>query len=93
MLTKIYAQITATLKMPAGGRDDDGRNKEVLRRLIASERAWIVYRDAECLHQSGTMLGGSGEGTILVECEYSLERDRVNDLFDLYKDQFPQIAK
>jgi hypothetical protein len=39
------------------------------------------------------MLGGSGEATILVECEYSLERDRVNDLFDLYKDELPEIAK
>ena len=93
VLTKLYGQITAGLKRPAGSSDSDSSNKEVLKRLVASERAWIAYRDAECLHQSGMMLGGSGESTVLIECEYSFERDRVNDLFDLYKDQFPEIAK
>jgi uncharacterized protein YecT (DUF1311 family) len=93
VLTKIYGQITAGLKRSTSSPDDNSRNKEVLKRLVASERAWIAYRDAECLHQSGTMLGGSGEGTIRVACEYSFERDRVSDLFDLYKDQFPEIAK
>ncbi|MGH6841159.1 MAG: lysozyme inhibitor LprI family protein [Methylocella sp.] len=93
VLNKLYGQITAGLKKPTGSPDDDSRNKELLKRLVASERAWIAYRDSECLHESGTMLGGSGEPTIRVECEYSFERDRVNNLFDLYKDQLPEIAK
>jgi uncharacterized protein YecT (DUF1311 family) len=93
VLTRIYAQIVAGLKRPTDSSVGDSRNKEVLRRLVASERAWIAYRDSECLERSGSMLGGSGEATILVECEYSLERDRVNDLFDLYKDELPEIAK
>lgn len=92
-LTRLYGQITTALKRPSGSSDNDSSNRELLKRLVASERAWIAYRDSECLHESGTMLGGSGEPTILVECEYSFERDRVNGLFDLYRDQFPDIAK
>ena len=93
VLTKLYGEIAAALKRPTGSSDVESSNRELLKRLVASERAWIAYRDSECLHRSGMMLGGSGEATIQVECAYALERDRVNDLFDLYKDQFPQIAR
>jgi uncharacterized protein YecT (DUF1311 family) len=92
VLTRIYAQIVTGLKRPTGSPDGDSRNKEVLKRLVSSERAWIAYRDSECLERSGSMLGGSGEATILVGCQYSFGRNRVNDLFDLYKDQLPEIA-
>ena len=92
VLTRIYAQIVGGLKRPTGSSDRDSRNKEILKRLVASQRAWIAYRDSECLEQSGSMLGGSGEATILVGCQYSSERNRVNDLFNLYKDQVPEIA-
>jgi hypothetical protein len=54
--------------------------------------AHIEARLKRCLEQSGSMLGGSGEATILVGCQYSSERNRVNDLFNLYKDQVPEIA-
>ena len=92
LLNKLYGQIVAKLKEPADKGLDAKERAELLKRLIAAERAWIVYRDAECDHRSGYMLGGSGELTIYEECMFTMRRDRVNDLFRLYSDRFPDIA-
>jgi len=92
LLNKLYGQIVAKLKEPTDKDHDAKERAELLKRLIAAERAWIVYRDAECDHRSGYMLGGSGELTIYEECMFTMRRDRVNDLFRLYSDRFPDIA-
>ena len=92
LLNKLYGRIVAKLKEPTDNDHDAKERAELLKRLIAAERAWIVYRDAECDHRSGYMLGGSGELTIYEECMFTMRRDRVNDLFRLYSDRFPDIA-
>ena len=92
LLNKLYGQIVAKLKQPTSNDHDAKERAELLKRLIASERAWIVYRDAECDNRSGFMLGGTGEPTIYEECMFTMRRDRVNDLFRLYSDRFPDIA-
>ena len=92
LLNKLYGQIVAKLKEPTSNDHDAKESAELLKRLIASERAWIVYRDAECDHRSGYVLGGSGELTIYEDCLFTMRRDRVNDLFRLYNDRFPDIA-
>jgi uncharacterized protein YecT (DUF1311 family) len=92
LLNKLYGRIVAKLKEPTSNDHDAKERAELLKRLIASERAWIVYRDAECDHRSGYMLGGSGEPTIYEDCLLTMRRDRVNDLFRLYNDRFPDIA-
>jgi uncharacterized protein YecT (DUF1311 family) len=92
LLNKLYGRIVAKLKEPTDNDHDAKERAELLKRLIASERAWIVYRDAECDHRSGFMLGGSGEPTIYEDCLFTMRRDRVNDLFRLYQDRFPDLA-
>jgi len=92
LLNKLYGRIVAKLKEPTSNDHDAKERAELLKRLIASERAWIVYRDADCDHRSGYMLGGSGEPTIYEDCLFTMRRDRVNDLFRLYNDRFPDIA-
>jgi len=92
VLNKLYSQIVAKLKAPSNPADMKDQS-ELLKRLIASERAWIAYRDADCDHQSGYMLGGSGEPSMYEECLFSMRRDRINNLFNLYKDRFPEIEK
>ncbi|MBR0896283.1 DUF1311 domain-containing protein [Bradyrhizobium tropiciagri] len=93
VLNALYGEIVAKLKQ-AGGPDQDVEDrKELLKRLIASERAWIAYREAECSHAAAEMLGGSGEKTLLAECSLSMRLDRVNSLFGLYRQRFPEIAK
>jgi uncharacterized protein YecT (DUF1311 family) len=67
----------AVKRLRAGGDDD---SRETLRRLVASERAWIAYRDAQCSFEGTTMLGGSGEGVIVGGCLYQKTAERAKDI-------------
>lgn len=92
LLNALYGKIVAKLKKAEDPEHDIEDRKELLRRLVASERAWIAYREAECSHASAAMLGGSGEKTILANCRLSMRQGRVNTLFRFYMDRFPDIA-
>ncbi|WKA25478.1 lysozyme inhibitor LprI family protein [Bradyrhizobium roseum] len=92
LLNALYGKIVAKLKKAEDPEHDIEDRKELLRRLVASERAWITYREAECSHASADMLGGSGEKTILAQCRLSMRLDRVNTLFRFYKVRAPDIA-
>ena len=80
VLKGIYEGQTAKLQ---GGSTDD---KESLARLIASQRAWITYRDNDCKLQGITMLGGSGEGSIIVGCLLEATKQRARSLDHLFSD-------
>ncbi|WP_375509174.1 lysozyme inhibitor LprI family protein [uncultured Caballeronia sp.] len=78
-LNDIYGGLVNALKHPKGpdnARDDS----EILKRLIAAERAWIAFRDAECNYQSTVALGGTGEGVAYVTCLYMQTKERVKIL-------------
>ena len=93
LLNALYAKITAKLEQTENPEHDFEDRQELLKRLVASERAWIAYRETECSHASAYMLHGSGENTILPQCRFSMRVDRINTLFRFYVDQFPDIAK
>lgn len=57
---------------------------ETLARLKKAQRAWIAFRDAECQLQGTSMLGGSGEGTIISGCLASKTVDRVKEIEELF---------
>jgi uncharacterized protein YecT (DUF1311 family) len=93
LLNTLYGRIVAKLKSTSGADDDIDERKELLKRLIASERAWIAYREAECAHASAQMLGGSGEPALLAGCRLRMRQMRVNTLFGFYGGRFPDIVK
>ena len=78
-LNDVYGGLVNALKRPAGPADvrDD---PEILRRLIAAERAWIAFRDAECSYDSSYMLGGTGEDGADAACLYAQTKTRVKTL-------------
>ena len=78
-LNTVYAGLAGALKHPATPADahDDA---EILRRLIAAERAWIAFRDAECSYHSSYMLGGTGEDGADTACLYAQTKTRVGTL-------------
>lgn len=92
VLNTLYGKITAKLKQTDDPDHDIKDRTELLKRLVAAERAWIVYREAECSHESGVYLGGSGEGTALAYCRLEKRQDRVNNLYRFYVKRFPDIA-
>lgn len=77
VLNGVYGKLADQMKASA-----DPQDKERLRRLVASERAWIAYRDAECALQGASMLGGSGEPLMVLDCHYGLTRERAKRLED-----------
>jgi uncharacterized protein YecT (DUF1311 family) len=64
---------------------DDIGSSERKKRLIAAQRAWVAFRDAECSLQATEMLGGTGEGLIVGQCLYEMTANRVMQIEDLMK--------
>jgi len=85
VLQRSYDGIVKSLKAPADDEYSKQYNVETLRRLVAAERAWITFRDAECDLQGTTMLGGSGESLEIVGCLYDQTVKRVTDLEKLFE--------
>jgi uncharacterized protein YecT (DUF1311 family) len=78
ILNRIYGDWVEQLKHPA--KDAVSDSAEILKRLIASERAWITYRDTSCDLESTSMLGGTGETNVYGHCLYVKTKQRVLDL-------------
>ena len=68
----------ATVANPKGSKDGGDDAKEKLRRLVASEpAAWIAYRDAECDFEGTSMLEGTGDSLVIVDCRYTMTAARA----------------
>jgi uncharacterized protein YecT (DUF1311 family) len=78
ILNRVYGDWVAQLQHPAN--DEVADSAEILKRLIASERAWIIFRDTSCNLESVSMLGGTGETNVYGHCLYVKTRQRVLDL-------------
>ena len=78
ILNRIYGGWVEQLKHPA--KHEVADDAEILKRLIASERAWITYRDTSCNLESISMLGGTGETNVYGQCLYVKTKQRALDL-------------
>ena len=77
-LNEVYIGALEALNHP--GPNSAPFNPEIPKRLIAAERAWIAFRDAECEYKSTIALGGTGEGYASVACLYEQTKARVRAL-------------
>ena len=68
-LNALYRQITSRLK------DDTDATKA----LVAAQRAWIAFRDAECAFVGSKTAGGSVNPIIVAQCKAGLTDLRVKD--------------
>lgn len=69
-LNKTYKAIAARLK-------DD---KPLAQKLIAAQRAWVTFRDAECGFATGNAEGGSIYPMVLAACLDRQTKARTEDL-------------
>jgi uncharacterized protein YecT (DUF1311 family) len=69
-LNKLYAQIQQRLK-------DDPDTRKL---LLATQRAWIAYRDAECNFAASATSGGSAYPMIAELCLDGMTQKRIGDL-------------
>ena len=56
---------------------DDANTKKL---LVAAQRAWIAFRDAECTFQTSMGAGGSMYSMLVADCKTALTNDRVKAL-------------
>ena len=63
--------------------DDATRKHHYKKMVIAAQRAWLAYRDADCQLGEFIMEGGSGSGPIIGNCRAYLTEERVKKLKDL----------
>ena len=77
-LNSVYQAWSEALKHP--GPDEAKDDAEVLKRLVAAERAWIDFRDKDCDLRSTSMLGGTGEPNVYGDCLYAMTKARVQAL-------------
>jgi len=77
-LNSVYQAWTEVLKHPKPDEAKD--DAEILKRLVAAERAWIAFRDTDCTLQSTSMLGGTGEPNAYGDCVYAMTKARVKAL-------------
>jgi len=69
-MTAIYRQIRARLK-------DDEATTQL---LIKAQRAWIAFRDGECVFSSSRVEGGSAHGMVLTLCRDAMTKKRIAEL-------------
>lgn len=69
-LNKLYKQIQTRVK------DDAGKTKL----LVATQKAWISFRDAECKFSSSGVVGGSVYPFISSSCLDGMTQTRIKDL-------------
>jgi uncharacterized protein YecT (DUF1311 family) len=67
---------------------DEGEGKtEYLDALMASQRAWIAYRDAECQRYSNEAKGGSMQPLLLYGCMATMTEKRIKELQSNLEDE------
>lgn len=69
-LNDLYGQIRQRLANDA----------DVAGHLVAAQKAWIAFRDAECGFVASGVEGGSIQPMIIMDCRDRLTRLRVDDL-------------
>ena len=55
--------------------NNDGKNA-----LVAAERAWVHFRDAECKFSASGVEGGSVYSSVVMQCTANLTAQRISEL-------------
>ena len=77
-LNGVYQAWIGALKHPKPEEAKD--DAEILKRLVAAERAWIAFRDDDCNLRSTSALGGTAEPVVFGDCRYAMTKARVEAL-------------
>lgn len=84
-LNEVWPQVLAYVRGQDEGVDDGRASSES--RLLAAQRAWIVFRDAHCTVDSYAMRGGSAEPLLYEGCRARITEARTAQLRALILDQ------
>lgn len=83
-LNAAYAEAVKAAREFDASVDKDSALYGELDALKKAQRAWIVYRDAQCEYEGFAARGGSLENVFYVSCQADLTRLQTKRLEDLY---------
>lgn len=83
LLNTTYNGIVDSVKNTEEGYSDSER-ADILKRLEASEQAWVAYRSANSNLQGVPMIGGSGQGLLVASSYYEMTKARILELDRLF---------
>lgn len=72
--------LAALRREDADNRRERANKPDLAASLLASQRAWLKYRDAECTMVADQAAGGTGYGELGSECSIILTRQRTDTL-------------
>lgn len=77
-LNAVWPEARAAMKAIDADLPEDMRGAD--KALVAAQRAWIAFRDAECAAAGWPMRGGTAEPLLIYGCLYTLTAERTEDL-------------
>lgn len=84
LLNQVYQERIKALKIQAEEEKNEmdylKSGQETINRLVAAQRAWITFRDADCSLRSAAMLHGTGEGMIYGGCLAEKTFQRIKEI-------------
>jgi uncharacterized protein YecT (DUF1311 family) len=83
MNAQYRATMAFTKTMDAHSAPDAKRGPTYQQALLASQRAWLAFRDAQCVIDSYGYRGGSAQPMEKLACMATLTRQRTKQLKDL----------
>lgn len=85
MMADLYNKTVQGLKTPAADPQDNQFRLETLRRLEASQRAWLVFRDANAELAGIWSLGGTQEAVEKLDARFEMTKIRLLELDKLFR--------
>lgn len=85
-LNVVYKDILRELAKDSNSKDSSVRDdaQERLKRLVASQRAWVTYRETNSQLQGIEALGGTAETVSVIGSATQLTNERVKELKELF---------
>lgn len=80
MNVQYRATVAAMRKMDGVDAPDAKSGLSYQGALLASQRAWLAFRDAECLAEGYHFRGGSAQGMAVEDCKATLTQARTAQL-------------
>lgn len=84
LLNVEYQKIVKNLKRTTGDSITDEGNKVILSRLVAAERAWVTFRDANTMLSGLDSFGGTLEGLEIISARADMVKARILELDSIF---------
>ena len=83
VMTEAWKATNARMKQRDAANPTRGGGFGYAAALLESQRAWLRFRDTQCVVEGGRYAGGSMQPMVQAQCRTRLTRDRTRQLRDM----------